>query len=207
MSIERKSALVVVDFQNDFLAVDERNPFGGRLPVPGATNILPIINRTIALFRNKGLPVVFTRDFHPRKTTHFLEFGGVWPEHCVQGTEGAAFHRDLNLGENPVIVSKGMGENEDAYSGFQGIVDGKGQTLAEFLRSLNVSDLYVSGIATDYCSGNTALGGLENGFRTFFVKDTSEAVNLKPDDGRKMLERMRAAGVRLVLANELERLI
>src|SRR3989442_2569533 len=111
-----KPALLVVDIQNDFCP-------GGALGVPDGDAIIPRVNRTIALFERRHLPVLFTRDWHPRETKHFKEFGGAWPAHCIQGTKGARFHPDLQMPKGAVIVSKGMDPEQDSYSAFQAFTD------------------------------------------------------------------------------------
>src|SRR5207244_4457544 len=111
-----KPALLVVDIQNDFCP-------GGALGVPDGDAIIPRVNRTIALFERRGLPVLFTRDWHPRVTKHFKEFGGAWPAHCVQGTKGARFHRDLAMRKGTLLLSKGMDPEQDSYSAFQAFTD------------------------------------------------------------------------------------
>ncbi|HME60246.1 MAG TPA: isochorismatase family protein, partial [Candidatus Binatia bacterium] len=85
--MQGKAALIVVDVQNDFCP-------GGALGVKNGDEIIPVLNRYIDKFRAAGLPVIATRDWHPIKTTHFKEYGGVWPAHCIQGSRGAAFHTD-----------------------------------------------------------------------------------------------------------------
>ena len=112
--MSRRPALLVVDVQNDFCP-------GGALGVPEGDRIIPRINRTIKLFVRRGLPVLATRDWHPRVTRHFKEFGGAWPPHCVQGTKGARFHAKLTLPEGAVILSKGMDPDQDSDSGFQAL--------------------------------------------------------------------------------------
>ncbi len=112
MSIKRKSALVIVDMQNDFLP-------GGALAIPQGDAILPKVNAYLELFERRGLPIIATRDWHPPETTHFQVKGGVWPIHCVQGTPGAEFHPDLALPDKTIGRVQGDGADEDAYSAFQ----------------------------------------------------------------------------------------
>src|SRR5919202_5693269 len=102
-------ALMIVDVQNDFCP-------GGALAVPRGDEVVPAFNRYIDAFRAHGLPVYLSRDWHPARTTHFKEDGGLWPPHCVQGTRGAEFHPDLRLPAAAVVVFKGMGESEGAHS-------------------------------------------------------------------------------------------
>src|SRR2546426_12181940 len=109
-------ALLVVDIQNDFCP-------GGALGVPDGDAIIPRVNRTIALFERRHLPVLFTRDWHPRETKHFKEFGGAWPAHCIQGTKGGRFHPDLQMPKGAATLSRGMGQDQVSYSPFQALTE------------------------------------------------------------------------------------
>src|SRR5690349_3417245 len=101
--------LLVVDPQNDFCP-------GGSLGVEGGDAVMGVLNDWTSAAERSGVPIFVSRDWHPPRTTHFKEFGGVWPPHCVVGTWGADFHADLRLPASAIVVSKGMGETEDAYS-------------------------------------------------------------------------------------------
>ena len=113
MDIGSSDALVVVDFQRDF------GP-GGALEIKGGEEIAPILNAYLALFRDSGAAVYATRDWHPPKHVSFRDQGGMWPPHCVQGTEGAEFHPDLRLPEEAKVISKAADPSREAYSGFDG---------------------------------------------------------------------------------------
>ncbi len=179
-------ALLLVDPQNDFCP-------GGSLPVPDGDKVMPVLNAWAQAAEHAGVPIFVSRDWHPPKTTHFKELGGVWPPHCIQGTRGAEFHPMLELPKSAVVVSKGMGEAEDAYSAFQARDDAE-RPLTTLLREKNVSHLYVMGLATDYCVKASALGALDNGFKVTIIPDGMRAVNLQPTDGDAALEEMRKAG-------------
>jgi len=179
--------LLLIDPQNDFCP-------GGSLPVPEGDQVMPVLNAWAAAATAAGAPIFVSRDWHPPRTTHFQALGGVWPPHCVQGTPGAAFHPDLHLPPDVTIVSKGMGEMEDAYSAFQAR-DEQGRPLASLLRERGVDHLYVMGLATDYCVKASALGGLEAGVRVTAVADGMRAVNLQPTDGEQAIAELKAAGV------------
>jgi len=179
--------LLLVDPQNDFCP-------GGSLPVPEGDQVMPVLNAWAAAAAAAGAPIFVSRDWHPPRTTHFQAFGGVWPPHCVQGTPGAAFHPDLRLPPDVTIVSKGMGETEDAYSAFQAR-DDQGRPLASLLRERGVEHLYVMGLATDYCVKASALGGLAAGVRVTAVANGMRAVNLQPTDGEQAIAELQAAGV------------
>ncbi|HJQ34790.1 MAG TPA: nicotinamidase [Pyrinomonadaceae bacterium] len=179
-----KRALIVVDVQNDFCP-------GGSLAVERGDEVVAPLNRLIGEFLERGEPVYKSRDWHPRTTKHFAEFGGTWPVHCVQNTRGAEFHEDLLDDPRVEVVSKGTGD-EDSYSAFDGT------TLAEDLRRRGVREVWVGGLATDYCVKNTVLDALREGFRVRAVSDAMRAVNLKPGDGERALSEMRAAGAEVV---------
>lgn len=185
MSIHSEGrALIVVDVQNDFCP-------GGALAVERGDEVVAPLNRLIGEFLERGEPVYKSRDWHPLRTKHFSDYGGTWPVHCVQGTHGAEFHQDLLDDPRVGVVSKGLGD-EDSYSAFDGT------TLAEELRRQGVREVWVGGLATDYCVKNTVLDALREGFRVRALSDAMRAVNLQPDDGRRALEEMRAAGAEVV---------
>jgi nicotinamidase/pyrazinamidase len=177
-------ALIVVDVQNDFCP-------GGALAVERGDEVVAPLNRLMEEFLERGEPVYKSRDWHPARTKHFADYGGTWPVHCVRGTPGAEFHEDLLDDPRVRVVSKGLGD-EDSYSAFDGT------TLAEELRREGVREVWVGGLATDYCVKNTVLDALREGFRVRALSDAMRAVNLKPDDGRRAIEEMRAAGAEVV---------
>ena len=184
--LESKIAIINVDVQNDFCP-------GGRLAVPGGDEVVEPLNNLNRMAREVGALVVFTRDWHPKRTSHFQGFGGVWPEHCVRDTEGAAFHRGLRIKEGDIVVSKGMGEDEDAYSGFEAR-DSEGRTLHDILIERGVERLIVAGLATEYCDEATILDGLRRGFEVAAFEVGMRAVNIKPADGRRSWEKIKGAG-------------
>lgn len=184
--MQGKDVLVVVDVQNDFCP-------GGALAVAGGGQVVPVLNRYIEKFKAAHLPVVATRDWHPEKTSHFDTGGGVWPPHCVRGTRGADFHPDLALPVDAVVVSKGMGDNEDSYSGFQG-VDSRGVKLADLLRRRGAGRLFVGGLATDYCVKHTVLDGLKEGFKVVLLEDAIRGVDIQPGDSERAIGEMIRAG-------------
>src|SRR3989344_1813165 len=187
----KKAALIIVDVQNDFCP-------GGSLAVPRGDEVVAPLNDMVELFNKNGLPIFATRDWHPKKTKHFKDFGGIWPPHCVQHTFGACFHDGLRF-IGAEIITKGTGEDEDetSYSGFGG-VNYAGQNLEELLKSRNVTDLYIGGLATDYCVKQTVLDGLKLGFKVYLLEDAVRAVNLKPTDGAKAIKEMKKAGAKVI---------
>jgi len=185
MSIDAKKALIVVDVQNDFCP-------GGSLPVARGDEVMAPLNALIEEFLDRAEPVFKTRDWHPAKTKHFAAYGGVWPVHCVQGTRGAEFHPDLMDDPRITIISKGIDESADGYSGFDGT------NLAQLLREDGVEEVWVGGLATDYCVKHTVLDGLRKGFRVNALADAMRAVNVRPHDGAQAINEMRDAGAEIV---------
>jgi nicotinamidase/pyrazinamidase len=185
--METKNALVIVDVQNDFCP-------GGALGVQDGDLIVPVLNKYIEKFAQAGVPIFFTRDWHPPRTTHFNTDGGSWPPHCVQGSKGAEFHPDLQLGSYTAVLSKGMAVDEDSYSGFEA-VDSRGLSLGEVLRQSGIDRIYVGGLATDYCVKQTVLDGLAQGFQVVLLQDGVAGVNLQPEDSDQAVEAMVKAGV------------
>ncbi len=182
LKITERDALVVVDVQRDFMP-------GGALPVPRGDEVVPVLNEYIALFEKRGLPVFLTRDWHPEDHISFQGYGGIWPPHCVQGTEGAEFHPDLRIpSDNKFVISKGTSRDFDAYSGFQGTV------LESLLRERGVRRVYVGGVATDYCVKNTVLGALNLGFQAVLLLDAVRGVDLNPGDVERAVEHMLSEG-------------
>ncbi|OGQ49851.1 MAG: nicotinamidase [Deltaproteobacteria bacterium RIFCSPLOWO2_02_FULL_57_26] len=184
--MQRKDALVVIDVQNDFCS-------GGSLAVTDGDKVVPVLNRYIERFKAANLPILATRDWHPEKTSHFKVYGGVWPVHCVQGTKGAEFHPDLRLPSEAVIVSAGMGADEDGYSGFQGR-NHRGVKLSDLLRGMGVERIFVGGLATDYCVKHTVLDGLKEGFKVVLLEDAIRGVDLQPGDSERAIAEMVRAG-------------
>ncbi|MBI1920391.1 MAG: nicotinamidase [Geobacter sp.] len=182
----KNSALIIVDVQNDFCP-------GGTLPVPEGDRVVPVLNRYINLFSARSLPIFASRDWHPEKTSHFKDYGGIWPVHCVQLTNGAAFHPDLRLPMEVVVLSKGMDPTKDDYSAFQA-VDKTGRPLPAIIKEMGIAHIYVGGLATDYCVRATVLEGLKAGLAVTMLEDASRGVDLQPGDSERAVEEMRKAG-------------
>jgi nicotinamidase/pyrazinamidase len=165
------TALVVVDVQHDFA-----DPDGG-LYVEGGEAVVEAANAEIRRAREAGALVVYTQDWHPEETPHFADFGGRWPRHCVQGTPGAALHRDLVV-DGPV-VRKGT-EGEDGYSGFTVRDPETGEedatALDRILREHGAQRVVVVGLAQDVCVKDTALDAVRLGYRTEVLLDATRAV-------------------------------
>lgn len=184
--LQSGDALLLVDVQNDFCA-------GGSLPVPGGDDVVPVLNRWIEAAQAARAPVFASRDWHPVGHCSFKQQGGPWPVHCVQDTEGAAFHPGLDLPATAIRVSKGAAFDKDAYSAF----DGTG--LAAYLRGLGVRRLWVGGLAQDVCVLHTVLDACKEGFETHLIPEGTRPVD--PAAAEKADARMRAAGAVLPAAS------
>ena len=189
---DQKTALIVVDVQNDF--ADLR----GSLYVDGGEDVVPVVNREIERARAAGALVAYTQDWHPESTPHFQKDGGIWPVHCVMDTWGAEFHPALEVtGE---IVRKGSG-GEDGYSGFS-VRDPQTGTeertrLEALLRDHGIERVVVLGLATDYCVKETAIDAAKAGFDTTVLSEGIRAVDLNEGDGDRALEEVTTAGARV----------
>jgi nicotinamidase/pyrazinamidase len=172
-------ALIIVDVQNDFTP-------GGALGVPEGDRVIERIN-ALAGSGEYDL-VVATRDWHPPDHGSFAERGGPWPEHCVQGTEGAELHPELDRSQIDVVVDKGQDPETEGYSGFDGT------QLGDVLRERGVDQVTVVGLATDYCVKNTALDALKEGLRVIVDSTAVRGVEVEQGDSERALAEVRAAG-------------
>ena len=194
-------ALLVIDVQNDFCE-------GGNLPVKGGNSIVPIINELIT---NGGFDfVVATKDYHPAKhvsfasthnkelySEHTLKDGTVqrmWPDHCIQGTNGVEFHPDLITDKFDHVTYKGEDITVDSYSGFFDNNKVHKTDLSDFLKSKNVTEVVVVGLALDVCVKFTALDALSEGFTTSVLVDACKAAL----DGDAALQELQEAGVKII---------
>jgi nicotinate phosphoribosyltransferase len=177
-----RDALIVVDMQNDFCP-------GGALAVAEGDLVVPVVNRLLPLFRHR----VFTRDWHPPGHISFTDppefHDASWPPHCVQDTPGAAFHPDLVVPPDALVVSKGDDPEREAYSGFQA----GGIDLAAWLRGRGVQHVFVAGLATDYCVRATALDARAAGFEVTLIEDAVRGV--APETTAAALRDLDEAGV------------
>lgn len=190
----RRSALLIIDVQNDFCP-------GGALPVPEGDQVVPVLNRLAERAGAVGLPVYASRDWHPPESVHFKSGGGPWPVHCVAGTPGAQFHPDLRLPPGTLIVSAGTSGQDDGYSAFEGRIEGGG-SFEEDLRARGITHLIVGGLATDYCVRASVLDARRLGIDVTVVTDAVRAINVQPGDGERALQEMQAAGAELKTSDE-----
>jgi nicotinamidase/pyrazinamidase len=198
-AMKRRKALLIVDMQNDFCP-------GGALAVPEGDKVVPAINKYIKIFQKQKAPVLATRDWHPVRTKHFKDFGGIWPVHCVQGTPGAAFHPKVKLPKNAILLYKGMDPQKDAYSAFQA-EDATGTGLPKLLSLLGVKELYIAGLATDYCVRSSAVDALKHGLKVKLLSDAIKGVNLKAQDSEKAIKEMVKRGAKRITLKNLSRAI
>ena len=203
-------ALILVDIQNDFLP-------GGALAVPDGDAVIPLANQLQAAFPL----VVATQDWHPtnhgsfaenhpgRKVFERIDLNGLpqtlWPVHCVQGTRGAELAAALNRERIANVFPKGTDAGIDSYSGFFDNGHRRATGLGEWLRAKGVAEVYVCGLATDYCVKFTALDALTLGFQTYLIEDACRGVNLRPGDVKNAIEEMRKAGIHVLRSSELLR--
>ncbi len=190
MTGQTRQALLVVDVQNDFCT-------GGALAVPGGDSVVPPINRLTSAYVAAGAPIFASRDWHPAGSSHFSDGGGVWPVHCVAGTNGAQFHPKLALPAETALVSKGTAPDSDGYSAFDGTI-ATGESLEAALDARAVDHLTVCGLATDYCVRASVLDACRKGLQVSVVADAIAAVNLDASDGARAVEEMRAAGAEFI---------
>jgi len=207
IKIKEKDALIIVDVQNDFIP-------GGSLAVKEGDLIIDGINETAEYFKkNKGI-IVLTQDWHPQNHLSFASnhpgknpgdeymsedesIGPVlWPDHCVQGSQGAEFHKELKIDLADKKFQKGINPNVDSYSGFQDN-DKKSETgLREYLNSSGIKRIFVCGLALDYCCYFTAMDGVDFGFEVYFLVDLTRGVDLPEGNVENALKSMKQKGVK-----------
>ena len=192
-SFNLRTALLVVDLQNDF--ADPR----GSLYVRGASEVIDRANANVRLAKQAGATIAYTQDWHPAHTPHFAQDGGIWPVHCVADSWGAQFVPNLIV--DGIVFRKGTG-GEDGYSGFWMRDVGTGETrstgLGDALSQAGVGLVALCGLATDYCVKETALDAIRLGHQVVVLTDAIRAVDLHPGDGERALQAMRRAGVRCI---------
>ena len=174
-------ALVIVDLQNDFCA-------GGALPVPDGDAVVEQINQ---LAREADF-VVATRDWHPPDHWSFVDRGGPWPVHCVQDSEGAQLHPELDRDRIDAIVDAGRTPEAEGYSGFEDT------ELEQLRRAHDAKEVHVAGLALDYCVRATALDARRAGFEVVVHLDATRAIDAQPGDAQRTIEEVTGSGVKVV---------
>ena len=204
---DAKSALIVVDVQNCFID-------GGTLPVKGGAEVVPMINKLAASFEN----IVVTQDWHtpghasfasthagkkPFETTT-LPYGTqvLWPDHCVQGSDDAALHKDLKLPTATLILRKGFRKGIDSYSAFEEADRKTATGLAGYLRERGITTVFVTGLATDFCVAWTAMDARKLGFTTYVIEDATRAIDLNGSLAAAW-KQMTDAGVKRIQAGDI----
>jgi nicotinamidase/pyrazinamidase len=186
---KRRSALLIVDVQKDFCP-------GGALPVPDGDRVVAPLNGYIAEATARGFPIYASRDWHPPVTRHFQPYGGQWPPHCVQNTDGASFHHDLQVPASTIVITKGQDPNSPGYSAFEGYTS-EGRPFLSDLRERQIGHLYVGGLATDYCVKHSVLDALRFGFQVRVLSDAIAGVDVDAGDSMRAIDEMRQAGAEL----------
>ena len=201
------SALIVVDVQNCFVS-------GGTLPVTKGEDVVPVINRLAAAFDN----IVVTQDWHTQGHASFatshagkkafettkLAYGTqvLWPDHCVQGSDDAALHKDLKLPTAQLIIRKGFRKGVDSYSAFEE-ADRKTTTgLAGYLKARGIRTVFVTGLATDFCVAWTAMDARKLGFEVYVIEDATRAIDLNGSLAAAW-KQMTAKGVKRIQSGDL----
>ena len=204
----RQNALIMTDIQLDFCP-------GGALAVNEGDQIIPVVNAIAAKFDK----IIATQDWHPADHLSFaanhpgkniydmVELGGVpqvlWPAHCVQGTPGAGFHPDLDLRPVDLIIRKGTNRGIDSYSAFMEN-DKKTQTgLEGFLKGLGITQLFFTGLATDYCVFYSAVDAVNLGFEVFVILDACRGVNVPANNVETAKQDMARQGIVLIESGDL----
>ncbi len=200
-------ALIIVDVQNDFCP-------GGALAVREGNQIVPLINELQKQFDL----VVATQDWHPKDhlsfaSNHNKKVGDsvsldglkqiLWPDHCVQGSKGAEFVANLNMEKVARVFQKGVDRRIDSYSGFFDNGHRKATGMGDYLKAKGVNEVFVVGIATDYCVKFTALDAAGLGFKTTFIRDACRGVDLQDGDVVAAIDQMQKKGVRIIDAANL----
>jgi nicotinamidase/pyrazinamidase len=207
--INQSDALIIVDIQNDFIP-------GGALPVEGGDSIIEGINKVAEIFKNQSRNVILTQDWHPPGHLSFAsshpgknpgdeyqsEDGAIgpvlWPDHCVQGTKGAEFNKDLNLNLASLILRKGRNPEVDSYSAFLENDDKTETGLAGYLKSNKTNRVFVCGLALDYCCYFTAMNAVDFGFSAYFIFDLTKGIDLPPGNISSSIENMKKKGILFV---------
>lgn len=208
MKLAKDTALIVVDVQNDFCP-------GGSLAVTDGNSVVPVINSIAPMFHT----VIATQDWHPVNHSSFASnnegtvvyqvkeingtFQVMWPDHCVQGTHGAAFHSELATDCFSAIIRKGTQPEVDSYSAFTEN-DRKTVTgLRGYLQDRGVRKVYVAGLATDYCAAYTAMDAKAAGFEVYLVADACRGVDVPQGSVDTAISEMREMDIHIITSEDL----
>ena len=203
-----KKALILVDIQNDFCP-------GGALAVNDGDKIVNVVNSIIDKFDN----VIATQDWHPldhvsfasnnqdKKVGDLIDLNGIsqvmWPNHCVQNSYGSEFVKELKTEKITKVFKKGTDLNVDSYSGFYDNDHKKSTGLGDYLKNEKINEVYITGLATDYCVKYTVLDALNLGIKTNLVIDAVRGVNLSPDDSENAIKEMEKAGAKIIKSSQI----
>ena len=207
IKVDDGAALLVIDVQNCFLP-------GGSLAVKDGEQVIPVINRLAKQFAN----VILTQDWHTAGHTSFasshpgkkpfetieLAYGKqvLWPDHCVQGTDGAALSKDLSIPQAELVIRKGYHKDVDSYSAFTE-ADGKTTTgLAAYLKARNLQRLFIAGLATDFCVAWTAMDARKAGFEAYVVEDACRGIDTQGSLAKAWAD-MEKAGVKRIRSTDI----
>jgi nicotinamidase/pyrazinamidase len=201
-------ALVIVDMQNDFMP-------GGALGISSADGLVPIINALISKFPL----VVVTQDWHPadhvsfasnhpgKKVGDVIRIGEIdqilWPVHCVRNTPGAELTSKLDKTNLANSFYKGTDKNIDSYSAFFDNARRKSTGLGDYLKSRGVNEVYLAGVATDYCVLYSTMDAIDLGFTVYVIADACRPINLDPQDEQRAFEAMTAKGAKIIMSADL----
>ncbi len=201
-------ALILVDLQNDFCP-------GGALAVTEGNEIIPVINK----LQEKFDFIVATQDWHPtdhvsfaanhenKKIGDLIPWGNsqqiLWPVHCVQKSDGAEFVKELDTHKIKKIIQKGTDKMVDSYSGFFDNDQKSSTGLGEYLKNQGIDEVYIAGLATDYCVKYTVLDALKLGFKTNLILDASRGVNLNKNDVENAVKEMKDSGAKVVSSKDI----
>lgn len=185
---QKHDALLIVDPQNDFFPT-------GALPVPEGDQIISVLNEWFFQAQKAHIPVLISRDWHPTHHCSFKAQGGIWPSHCIQDTEGAAFHTELAIPSDAIIIHKAFTKDSEAYSAFEGELL-SGQTLESYLKAQQVQRLWIGGLALDYCVKATVLDAVAAGFQVNLILAATRAI--AEDTAQEAMQSMKEKGVQFV---------
>lgn len=203
-------ALILVDLQNDFMP-------GGSLEVKEGFDILPVVNK---LLNYNFDVIVATKDWHPKDHGSFasnhhkhpgerVSLEGLeqilWPDHCIQGSRGAEFASGWDSHKIHKVIYKGTDKNVDSYSTFFDNGHRKSTGLFDYLKEHNIKDIFIAGLATDYCVKYSVLDATKLGFNIYVVEDGCRGVNLEAEDSKKALDEMRKVGAKIIKSKDLRK--